>query len=121
MLTRLDGDKLVDEERWTSRDELFYAPEGPIWDRFGSFAGQPHIAGTVVWTTADRRVVIEGRRGEKRLRGASVTHTPFDQDVPAATENEGRRWGRGSTVEPAASAERGIGLVADSHRPSRRL
>lgn len=44
-----------------------YALEGPIWDRFGSFAGQPEIAGTVVWTAADRRVVIVGRRGHKHF------------------------------------------------------
>lgn len=58
---------LVDVERWTNRDELCYALEAPVWDRFGSFAGQPEIAGTVVWTTGDRRVVIEGRRGDKRF------------------------------------------------------
>jgi hypothetical protein len=67
VLHRLDGDELVDVERWTSHDELGYALEGPIWDRFGSFAGQPRIAGTLVWTTADRRVVIVGRRGDKRF------------------------------------------------------
>lgn len=67
VLHRLDHDKLVDVERWTGRDELCYALEAPVWDRFGSFAGQPQIAGTVVWTTADRRVVIEGRRGDKRF------------------------------------------------------
>ena len=54
-------------ERWSGHDELCYALEAPIWDRFGSFAGQPLIVGTVIWTTADRRVVIEGRRGDKRF------------------------------------------------------
>lgn len=67
VLSRVQGDELVDVERWTARDELDYALEAPIWDRFGSFAGQPLIAGTVIWTAADRRVVIEGRRGEKRF------------------------------------------------------
>ena len=67
VLSRVQGDELVDVERWTGRDELDYALEAPIWDRFGSFAGQPLIAGTVIWTAADRRVVIEGRRGEKRF------------------------------------------------------
>lgn len=47
VLSRLDRDELVDVERWTGRDELCYALEAPIWDRFGSFAGQPLIAGTV--------------------------------------------------------------------------
>lgn len=63
MLSRLDCDELVDVERWTGRDELCYALEAPIWDRLGSFAGQPVIVGAVIWTAADRRVVIEGRRG----------------------------------------------------------
>ena len=67
LLRRLDGDVLVDVERWTGRDELCYALAAPIWDRFGSFAGQPLIAGTVKWTTADRRVVIAGRRGDERF------------------------------------------------------
>ena len=67
VLSRIDGDRIVDTERWTGRDELCYALEAPVWDRFGSFAGQPQIAGTVVWTTADRRVVIEGRRGNQHF------------------------------------------------------
>ena len=67
VLSRVDGNELVDVERWSGRDELCYALEAPIWDRFGSFAGQPQIAGVVLWTAADRRVVIEGRRGQKRF------------------------------------------------------
>ena len=67
LLSRVQGDELVDVERWSGRDELCYALEAPIWDRFGSFAGQPLIVGTVIWTATDRRVVIEGRRGEKRF------------------------------------------------------
>jgi hypothetical protein len=63
VLSRLQGNELVDVERWSGRDKLCYALEAPTWDRFGSFAGQPHIAGVVMWTAADRRVVIEGRRG----------------------------------------------------------
>jgi hypothetical protein len=54
VLSRVEGDELIDVERWTGRDELCYALEAPIWDRFGSFAGQPLIAGTVIWTTTDR-------------------------------------------------------------------
>jgi hypothetical protein len=67
VLSRLDHDELVDVERWSGRDELCYALEAPVWDRFESFAGQPLIAGSGIWTTADRRVVIEGRHGEKRF------------------------------------------------------
>jgi hypothetical protein len=67
VLSRADGDQLVAIEPWTTRDELCYAIEAPVWDRFGSFAGQPQITGTVTWNTADRRVVIEGRRGDARF------------------------------------------------------
>ncbi len=67
VLSRIDGDDVVDLERWISRDELCHALEAGVWDRFGSFAGQPPIAGTVTWTTADRRVVITGRRGDARF------------------------------------------------------
>jgi hypothetical protein len=48
-------------------DELCYALEAAIWPRFGSFAGQPLIAGTVIWTAADRGVVMGGRHGDKRF------------------------------------------------------
>ena len=67
VLSRLDRDELVDVERLTRRDELCYALEAPIWDRFGSFAGQPLIVGTFIWTAADRRIVIDGWHGDKRF------------------------------------------------------
>ncbi|MGA2928974.1 MAG: hypothetical protein ABSG43_23885 [Solirubrobacteraceae bacterium] len=63
VLSRLDGAELVDVERWTGRDELAYALEAPVWDRFGRFVGQQPIHGTVGWVVADRLVVIEGERG----------------------------------------------------------
>lgn len=66
-MSRVDRDQLVDIERWTGRDELCYALEAPVPDRFGSFAGQPQIPGKVTWTAANRRVLIEGRRGDERF------------------------------------------------------
>jgi hypothetical protein len=62
-LSRLEGDELVDVERWSRRDEPAYALEGPVWDRYGGFAGQPWVRGTVTWTVADRCVLIGGQRG----------------------------------------------------------
>ena len=41
----VEGEELVEVERWTSRDELCYALEAPVWDRFGTFAGHPRVAG----------------------------------------------------------------------------
>jgi hypothetical protein len=72
VLSRLDGAELVDVERWTGRDELAYALEAPVWDRFGRFVGQQPIHGTVGWVVADRLVVIEGERGG----------TPFEEEAP---------------------------------------
>jgi hypothetical protein len=36
-----------------------------VWDRFGSFAGQPFVRGEVIWAAEDRAVVIIGRRGDQ--------------------------------------------------------
>jgi hypothetical protein len=67
VLSRREGDELVDVERWHSRDELAHALEAPVWDRYGTFAGQPSVRGSVIWTVDDRRVVIDGRRGGQRF------------------------------------------------------
>jgi len=66
VLSLLDG-RSVEITPWACRDELTYALEAPVWDRFGSFAGQPRISATVTWTAADRTVVIAGRRGGERF------------------------------------------------------
>lgn len=67
VLSRIDGGVLVDVERWTGRDELAHALEAPIWDRYGSFAGQPPISGAVTRTLADCLIVIAGKRGGEAL------------------------------------------------------
>jgi len=54
--------ELVDVERWSGRDDLALALDGPVWDRYGQFAGHPLIRGTVTWVVADRRILIAGRR-----------------------------------------------------------
>ena len=38
-LLRLEGEQLVEVERWTGRDELCYALEAPVWDRFARSLG----------------------------------------------------------------------------------
>ena len=60
-LLRLAGEV----ERWTGRDELCHALEAPVWERFGTFVGHPLVSGEVIWTAADRSVVIRGSRGER--------------------------------------------------------
>jgi hypothetical protein len=67
VLGRVDGDEPMDVECRIGRDELAYALEATVWDRFGTFAGHPKVVGTVTWTNADRRVVIAGRRGHERF------------------------------------------------------
>jgi hypothetical protein len=67
VLSRLDAGELVDVERWSGRDELAYALEAPVWDRYGGFAGQAFIRGNVAWMVADRAVVISGWRGEREF------------------------------------------------------
>jgi hypothetical protein len=62
-LSGLAGGELVDVERWSGRDELALALEGPVWDRYGAFVGHPWVRGAVTWTLADRCVLIAGQRG----------------------------------------------------------
>jgi hypothetical protein len=67
-LWRQEGEELVEVERWTySRDELCYALEAPVWERFGTFVGHPLIRGEVIWSAEDHGVVISSRRGERRF------------------------------------------------------
>ena len=63
-LSRFGGGEVVDVERWSGRDELAYALEAPVWDRFGQFNGHPRVRGTVTWLLADRLVLIAGERGD---------------------------------------------------------
>jgi hypothetical protein len=64
-LSRLQGDELVEFERWSSRDELALALEGPVWDRYAGFAGKPWIRGRLAWSVTERSIVIVGWRGEQ--------------------------------------------------------
>jgi hypothetical protein len=63
----LEGEQLVEVERWTGRDELCYALEAPVWDRFAQFTGHPHVSGEVTWSAENRTVLIECRRGDRRF------------------------------------------------------
>ena len=67
VLRGLDGRSVeISHSEW--RDvELACALEAPVWDRFGSFVGQPRITATVTWTTADRTLMLAGRRGGVRF------------------------------------------------------
>ena len=64
-LLRLEGDQLVEVERWRVRDELCYALEAPVWGRFGTFAGHALVRGEVLWSAGDRCVLIQARRGDR--------------------------------------------------------
>ena len=66
-VSRITGGELIDVERWSGGDELTYALEAPIWDRYGVFAGHPRIRAMVTWIVAERCVVISGDRGGERF------------------------------------------------------
>lgn len=50
-----DVDVEIDEP-----SDLYDALCQPIYDRYGGFDGDPEIWGELVWTVADRSLVIEG-------------------------------------------------------------
>jgi DNA invertase Pin-like site-specific DNA recombinase len=65
-LVRVENGREVELERWESAgDQLIEALKALVSERFGAFAGQPAISGTLSWSVADRRIVIGGRRGER--------------------------------------------------------
>jgi hypothetical protein len=63
-----DGEHFVEADRWTRRDELAYALEARVWDRYGAFAGQPQIRGEVTWILMERSIVISGHRGREPFK-----------------------------------------------------
>ena len=65
--SRREGKVLVELDRWVPRDELAFALEAPVWDRFGTFAGHPLIRGVVTWNSESRLVVVSGKRGDERF------------------------------------------------------
>jgi hypothetical protein len=66
-LQHVGGEELREVRLWSDSDELAHALAAPVWGRFGTFAGQPLVRAEVIWTADDRRVVIVGRRGDRRL------------------------------------------------------
>jgi len=60
-VSRVDDQRLVPVGRWRWPDRLVDALAAPVWDRYGTFAGQPAIRGTVTWTVAGHRIVIASR------------------------------------------------------------
>ena len=50
-----EGDVEIDD-----RSDLYDALCQPIYDRYGGFDGDPEVWGELVWTVADRSLLIEG-------------------------------------------------------------
>jgi hypothetical protein len=67
MFSRIDVDGLVDVEWCNGRDDLAHALEAPVWDRYGTFSGQPLIQGTITWLVSVRSVLIAGHQGGRRF------------------------------------------------------
>ena len=66
-LQRVRGEESHEVRLWPDSEELANALAAPVWDRFGTFAGQPLVRAEVIWTVDRRSVVIAGRRGDRRL------------------------------------------------------
>jgi DNA invertase Pin-like site-specific DNA recombinase len=67
-LERLENDQLIEIETWSeqrSGDALIEALKAPVVARFASFLGQPPIRATLTWTVPDRRITINGKRGDQ--------------------------------------------------------
>lgn len=58
---------LAEVELWSSRDELCFALEAPVWARFGTFVGHPLITGEVRWIAGERVVEVVATRGGRRF------------------------------------------------------
>jgi hypothetical protein len=92
VLSRLVEGELVESELGWAREELAVALAAPVWDRFGSFAGQPRITGNVRWETAERRVLISGRRGAERFEErVRLTGVPPHHVGPDTVRRAGHR------------------------------
>jgi hypothetical protein len=65
ILSRFEHGELVAFDRRTALDEVAQALAAPVWHRYGSFAGQPPMRGTIMWSVADRQIGIYGHRGEE--------------------------------------------------------
>jgi hypothetical protein len=76
---------------------LVHALEASLWDRYGTFAGQPAVRGTIRWTVAGRRIVIAGWRGH---RGAS------SQPAAGTCRRHGRRRARRARCRECARPRR---------------
>jgi hypothetical protein len=50
----------TEKEVDTIRVGLFDALEAPVWDRYGSFAGEFNVYGEVVWDVKEEKVHIRG-------------------------------------------------------------
>jgi hypothetical protein len=67
-LERLENDQLIDIETWSEQRSgaaLIEALTAPVVARFASFLGQPPIRATLTWTVPDRRITINGKRGDQ--------------------------------------------------------
>ncbi|MGO9975551.1 MAG: hypothetical protein ACLP01_22685 [Solirubrobacteraceae bacterium] len=104
-LCRLEGQELVQIDCWSVSEELVFALEAPVWDRYGRFAGHPQVRGTVTWTLSERRIVLSGQRGGVFLRG-DARMSPW----------LGRRWGGLERVPVCRGPPRAASL-AERERP----
>ena len=98
-LLRLEGEEVVQVERWTGGDELCYALEAPAWDRFGLFAGRPLVSGEMTRSAEDRTARDRGSAWRPELRGARGVSAPSDRPASVMFAFP-RRRARGPPAQP---------------------
>ena len=64
----------------------------PVWARYGSFRGQPPIAGTLRWNVAERSITLSGTRGSQ----------PFAQTLAGAPRTIPSDTSRDVSPDPVA-------------------
>jgi hypothetical protein len=79
--------------RWQAGEsELADALAAPVWARYGSFRGQPPIAGTLRWNVAERSITLSGTRGSQ----------PFAQTLAGAPRTIPSDTSRDASPDPVA-------------------
>jgi hypothetical protein len=62
-LSRLEGEEPATSSDGPAETSWPTRSRGPVWDRYGQFAGHPWIRGKVTWMLAYRCILIAAQRG----------------------------------------------------------
>jgi len=84
-LLKLEDDELLEIERWTSRDELCYALEAPVWER--ASIGERLVAFSLASYADSEHRTFAGnpaaaRAGLVKSAVRSASEAPYEPDLP---------------------------------------